>query len=322
MTDAARPLRFGLAGTGFWAAITHAPALASTPGVEFAAVWGRNAAAAAELADRHAISAHRDFAAFLADVDAVAFSVPPDVQSELAIAAAAAGKHLLLEKPIALSEPAAEALARSVNAAGVASVVFFTARFQPAVRNWLAWVTGQDGWHGGAAVWLGAALRESSPFNTPWRHDKGSLWDLGPHAVALLLASLGPVAAVTADRGMADVTHLVLHHSGGATSTVTVTLSAPAAAGWTELYVWGEPGRSVMPADTGDPVAALRLALAELAENARSGRTDHPCDVRLGLDVVRVLGQAQRQLDGAGGAGEPSAGEPSAGEPSAGGSLP
>jgi predicted dehydrogenase len=36
-----RPLRFGLVGTGHWARITHAPALASTAGIELAAVWGR-----------------------------------------------------------------------------------------------------------------------------------------------------------------------------------------------------------------------------------------------------------------------------------------
>jgi hypothetical protein len=34
-----QPLRFGLVGTGHWARITHAPALASTDGIEFAAVW-------------------------------------------------------------------------------------------------------------------------------------------------------------------------------------------------------------------------------------------------------------------------------------------
>jgi hypothetical protein len=45
-----RSLRFGLVGTGHWARITHAPALASTDGIEFAAVWGRNAGAAADLA--------------------------------------------------------------------------------------------------------------------------------------------------------------------------------------------------------------------------------------------------------------------------------
>ena len=43
-------LRFGLVGTGHWARITHAPALASTDGIDFAAVWGRNTEAAAGLA--------------------------------------------------------------------------------------------------------------------------------------------------------------------------------------------------------------------------------------------------------------------------------
>jgi predicted dehydrogenase len=85
-----QPLRFGLVGTGHWARITHAPALAATDGVEFAAVWGRNADAAADLAARYHATAHRDLAEFLAGVDAVAFAVPPDVQVPIAVRAASA----------------------------------------------------------------------------------------------------------------------------------------------------------------------------------------------------------------------------------------
>jgi predicted dehydrogenase len=55
-----RPLRFGLVGTGHWAQITHAPALASTDGIDFAAVWGRNAGAAGELAGRYHVTAYDD----------------------------------------------------------------------------------------------------------------------------------------------------------------------------------------------------------------------------------------------------------------------
>jgi len=98
VTIPARPLRFGLVGTGHWARITHAPALASTDGIEFAAVWGRNAGAARALAAEHNATPHDDIDAFLSDVDGVAFSVPPDVQSVIAVRAARAGKHLLLEK--------------------------------------------------------------------------------------------------------------------------------------------------------------------------------------------------------------------------------
>jgi predicted dehydrogenase len=288
------PWRVGLAGTGHWARLVHAPGIASAEGAEFAAVWGRNAADAAALAARYGARAHSDFDEFLAGLDAVAFAVPPDVQAGLAVRAAQAGRHLLLEKPIATSLPAALDLVRAVEESGVASVVFFTARFQDDVRSWLADVrTGQ--WTGGAAMWLGTALEDSSPFNTPWRRVKGGLWDLAPHLVSLFWASLGPVRSVTADAGPADVTHLVLHHEGGATSTMTVTLSATEAAAELELYLWGASGRSEAPSEADLPQAAYRTALADLAAAARGGLPSD-CDVRFGYEVTAVLADAEQQL--------------------------
>ena len=297
MGNSERPLRFGLVGTGHWARTTHAPALASAAGIDFTAVWGRNHDAAASLAAQHQATAYADVDALLADVDAVAFCVPPDVQAELAARAARAGKHVLLEKPIALSEAAASELARAVAGARVASVVFFTARFDAGVRAWLAGVAAEPGWTAGNAVWLGSALRGSSPFNTPWRQDKGGLWDVGPHVISLLWACLGPVISVTADAGPADVTYLVLHHAGGASSTVTVTLRAAEAAEGLDLYVWGESGRSALPKLRGGPTGPLRTALAELAASARSQQAAHPCDAAFGYEIVRVIAAAQRQLD-------------------------
>jgi predicted dehydrogenase len=290
------PLRFGLAGTGYWARVTHAPALNSTDGIELAAVWGRDARKAASLAAEHGAAAGTDFGEFLGRVDAVAFSVPPHVQQELAVRAARAGKHLLLEKPVALSVAAADELAGAVAAAGVASVVFFTQRFEPEVRAWLAQVAAGGPWLGGTLTWLGTAMDESSPFNTPWRRDKGGLWDLGPHAVSLLWASLGPVVSVTADAGPHGVTYLILHHESGVTSSATVTLDAPPAAEALDLRLWGEPGRSVAPLADRDAVPALRTALTELAASARSGHPRHPCDARFGRDIVAVLAAAAGQV--------------------------
>jgi predicted dehydrogenase len=289
-------LRFGLVGTGHWARVAHAPALASTDGIEFTAVWGRNFDAAADLAAGYHAAPYNDLAAFLAGIDAVAFAVPPDVQAPIAIRAASAGKHMLLEKPIAISEADADALASAVERAQVASVVFFTARFQADVRAWLAEVTATGGWAGGCAVWLGSALQARSPFNTPWRQDKGGLWDLAPHVISLLWASLGPVRSVTARAGLADVTHLILGHDSGATSAATVTISVPEHAELVELYLWGLAGRTSAPVETAEPVTPLRTALSELAAAARSGPVHHPCDVRFGRDVGRVLADAQRQV--------------------------
>lgn len=294
-------MRFGLVGTGHWAQITHAPALASTPGAQLTAVWGRDPAAAAALAESHRATAHADFDAFLDSVDAVTFCVPPHVQAPLAVRAAQAGKHLLLEKPIALSADDADKLAAAVESAGVASVVFFTWRFNNEIRAWLTdeqarggW-SGQ-GWSGGAAIWLGTSALPGNPFNTPWRQEKGALWDLGPHLVGMLWTCLGPVIEVTAVQGKADMVHLVLRHQTGVTSTVTTTQSAPEAAAGVTVFVWGEAGRSVMPVELVDPVAALRVAAAELIAEASAGRPSHPCDVRFGREITKVLAEAESQL--------------------------
>jgi predicted dehydrogenase len=294
-------MRFGLVGTGHWASFAHAPALATTPGATLTAVWGRNADATSALAARYRAVPYDDFGEFLGSVDAVAFAVPPDVQAPLAIRAAEAGKHLLLEKPIALCVEDADAVVTAVQKAGVASVVFFTWRFNREIRAWLSDEQARggwsgEGWSGGTAVWLGTSLQPDSPFNTPWRQEKGALWDLGPHLVGMLWACLGPVTSVTAVAGEGDVTHLVLGHEGGASSTMTLAQDAPEAASGYNLFVWGAAGRSVMPATPPDPEESLRVAAAELIASANSGRADHPCDVSFGRDIVRVLAEAEAQL--------------------------
>jgi predicted dehydrogenase len=294
---ASAPLRFGLVGTGHWAHIAHAPALTSTEGIELAAVWGRNPQAASALAASYQAVAHEDIEAFLAAVDGVAFAVPPDVQAPIAVAAARAGKHLMLEKPVAISEAEADELAAAVAEAGVASAVFFILRFRTELRAWLADVAASGGWEGGLASWFGSSLLDSSPFNTPWRRAKGALWDLAPHLIALLWAALGPVTAVTADGGPGDVSHLILHHQGGPSSTITVSQNGGKAAAGFEAYVWGGSGRSVAPPLARDPLPPLRTALTELAANIRSGQTRHPCDAGFGRDVGHVVAEAQRQIE-------------------------
>ena len=294
---ASAPLRFGLVGTGHWARIAHAPALVLTEGIELAGVWGRDPQAAAALAAEHGAVGFADVDALLAAVDGVAFAVPPDVQAPIAAAAARAGKHLMLEKPLATTDAGADELVAAVTEGQVASVVFFTLRFREEMRAWLADVTARGGWAGGLASWFGSSLLETSPFNTPWRRDKGALWDIAPHAVSLLWVALGPVIAVTADAGPADVSHLILHHEGGTSSTITVSQNGGEAAAGFEAYLWSDRGRSVVPELTSDPVPALSTALTELVANIRSGRTEHPCDVRFGRDVGHVVAEAQRQID-------------------------
>jgi predicted dehydrogenase len=287
-------MRFGVLGTGFWASEVHATSLAEHPDAELVGVWGRDLAKAKAVGAQFDVMGTDDVDALLAEVDAVSFALPPDVQAPLAERAAAVGKHLLLEKPIALSTAAADRVVAATEAAGVASVVFFTTRFRTATSTWLEQAS-RTTLAGGAVTWLGSLA--GSPFDaSPWRHERGALWDIGPHALSLLVPALGPVTAVQAGAGQGDTVHLVLSHGADRSSTVTVShTTAPLAAG-IEVWVHGDAGRLVLLPESGTPVEAHRVAVEELQAAALTGGA-HPCDVTFGRDVVRVLETAQRALE-------------------------
>ncbi|MGW5865060.1 Gfo/Idh/MocA family protein [Streptomyces sp. NPDC055239] len=291
-----KKLRIGLVGTGPWASSTHAPALAAHPDVEFSGVWGRRSDAATALASGHATTAYADVDELFAASDAVAFAVPPDVQAPLAARAAAAGCHLLLDKPVATTVAAARDLAAAAEAARVASVVFFTLRFAGPTSAWVTEQAATEGWFTGRADWYGSfySADGTSPFPSPWRAQRGGLWDVGPHALSVLVPVLGDVTDVTAAAGPADLVHLILRHSGGASSTATLSLSTPAKASGVTVELRGEAGTALMPSG-GGALSAFRSAVDALVESARSGRP-HSCDVRFGLRVTEILALAEKQL--------------------------
>ncbi len=290
-------MRIGLLGTGPWADIAHAPALAGHDALDFVGVWGRRPEAAKDLAERHGTRAYDDVDALLADVEAVAVALPPAVQADLAARAARAGRHLLLDKPLAPTVAQGRAVVEAVRAAGVASVVFFTTRFQPETEAWIAEQSAVEGWFTGRAEWLGAVIGTDNPFAaSPWRQDKGALWDVGPHALSVLLPLLGDARRVTAAApGPGDTVHLVLDHVGGASSTLTLSLTAPPAAAGATVELRGGAGVTRLPATEEGPVSALRRAADALLAAADSGRP-HPCDVAFGLRVTEILAEAETLL--------------------------
>ncbi|MFG2320102.1 Gfo/Idh/MocA family protein [Streptomyces tendae] len=295
-------MRIGLLGTGPWADMAHAPALAGHDDLDFVGVWGRRPDAAKEVAERHGTRAYDDVEALLADVEAVAVALPPAVQAELAVRAARAGCHLLLDKPLAATVAQGRAVVEAVRAAGVASVVFFTTRFQPETEAWITRQAAGDGWFTAQAQWLGALFGDGdgggdSPFAaSPWRREKGALWDVGPHALSVLLPVLGDARRVTAAApGPGDTVHLVLDHTGGASSTLTLSLTAPPAAAGATVELRGRAGVTLLPETTEGPVPALRRAADALLAAAEGGRP-HPCDAAFGLRVTEILAEAESLL--------------------------
>lgn len=295
--------RIGLLGAGPWAGMTQAPALAGHPDVVFSGVWGRRPEAAAALADAHgtaAFTGDEGIDALFAVSDAVAFALPPDVQAPLAARAAAAGCHLLLDKPVATSVAAARAAADAAHDAAVASVVFCTLRFAADTAPWVAEQAASGGWFTGHAQWLGSLYADDSdsPFAaSPWRREKGGLWDVGPHALSALIPVLGDVTTLSAGRGPAGTVHLVLRHDSGASSTVTLGLGAPGKAAGTSLVLLGEHGRAELPEGWGDPVDSFRRAVDALLEAVRTGQP-HDCDIRFGVRLTEILAEAEQVLAG------------------------
>lgn len=289
-------MRFGVLGTGFWARTVHAAALAEHPRAELVGVWGRDLAKAKAVGAEYDVPGYADLDALLAGVDAVSIALPPDVQAPLAVRAAEAGKHLLLEKPVALTVEDADRVVAAVDSAGVASLVFVTARFRTETSVWLQQAA-RTSLAGGSAIWLGNNYQPDSPYkDSGWRIRHGALWDLGPHALSLLVPALGRVESVQATAGLGDTVHLVLGHSGRRVSTVTLSLTvAPLAAG-VDVWVYGDAGRLTLLPDYESPVAAHTVAVDELSAAALTGGA-HPCDVHAGRDAVAVLAAAQRALE-------------------------
>ncbi|MEU4980085.1 Gfo/Idh/MocA family oxidoreductase [Streptomyces sp. NPDC021969] len=293
-------MRIGLLGTGPWADMAHAPALAGHDDLDFVGVWGRRPDAAEELAERHGTRAYTDVDALLADVEAVAVALPPAVQAGLAVRAARAGCHLLLDKPLAATVAQGRAVVEAVRTADVASVVFFTTRFQPETEAWITEQAAGDGWFTARAQWLGAVFGGGdSPFaDSPWRREKGALWDVGPHALSVLLPVLGDARRVAAAApGPGDTVQLVLDHTGGASSTLTLSLTAPPAAAGATVELRGRAGVTLLPETTEGPVPALRRAADALLTAAGGGRP-HPCDAAFGLRVTEILAEAEGLLTG------------------------
>lgn len=293
-------MRIGLLGTGPWALAAHAPALSGHPDLDFTGVWGRRPDAAEELAGLHGTRAYDDVDALLADVDAVAVALPPAVQAELAVRAARAGCHLLLDKPLAPTVGQGRAVVGAAEEAGVASVVFLTTRFQPEREAWITEQARVGGWFTGRAQWLGAVFSDpGNPFAaSPWRREKGALWDVGPHALSVLLPVLGEPRRLTAAAyGPGDTVHLVLDHAGGASSSLTLSLTAPPAAAGAVVELRGDAGVTLLPESSEGVVPALGRAVDALLGAARTG-VPHACDAAFALRVTRVLATAEALLHG------------------------
>lgn len=159
MTD--QKLGVAIHGAG-WVAYAHAASWERNPHTEIVSVGSRRRESAERLIETLGLDAqvHASFDEALADdrVDVVNISGPNHVHAEQGIAAAEAGKHILMEKPMALSAEENRGLREAVERAGVKSVVSFVLRWNPMFENLRSLLDGGavgklfylevDYWHG------------------------------------------------------------------------------------------------------------------------------------------------------------------------------
>jgi predicted dehydrogenase len=133
-----QPIRWGIVGAGDIAERVMAPAMRAAAGAELVAVMRRDRRAAEAFAERHgALRAYDRVDELVADpdVEAVYVATPTYRHLPAVLAAAAAGRDILCEKPLALTVAEAEAMIRACEAAGVRLGTCFYQRYNARHRE-------------------------------------------------------------------------------------------------------------------------------------------------------------------------------------------
>ncbi len=197
--------RIGIIGTSWWVDAMYLPALAGLPGVEVAALAGRDEARTRERANAWEVpGAYTDWRKMLATagLDGVIVAAANPVHYPATKAALEAGLHVLCEKPVADGYEQAAELAELAGRMGAVTMVPFTYAFMPGFR-YLERLVG-DGYvgrlhHVGLRYHAGYGLTDRYLWKLDGRHNPtGALGDIGSHFLYLAMRLAGPVRAVTA----------------------------------------------------------------------------------------------------------------------------
>jgi predicted dehydrogenase len=217
-------VRWGLIGAGDIVRRRVAGALRDAPASELVAVSRARSELAAEFSrEIGARRWHGDWRALVADaeLDAVYIATPVHVHAEQSIAAAEAGKHVLCEKPLAMSAAECDRMIAACRANGVKLGVAYYRRFYPAVKRVKAII---DSGEIGAPVF--AQMNAFEYFDPPPDHPRawllqpsiaggGPMMDFGCHRIEVLVNLFGSQVRQTAA--------VLLQFESGPCASVTVT---------------------------------------------------------------------------------------------------
>ena len=281
-------LRIGLVGCGD-IAVHNAAAIAAAPNARLTACFDPVRRLAEDLAAGHGAEVAGSVEALLGrrDVDAVFLAVPHHLHAPLAVQAAEAGKHVIVEKPMANDIAAAHDMAAAAERAGVVLSICFPHRFQPnvvAARRLVR--AGALGDPAGtlttffadkpASYWLGGFSGRSL---SGWRSSRqqagggllimnlSHLIDVARHVTGLEVETCSAVADVPPGAfEVEDAVSVSIRYANGAAGTLTGSSELRGNRGRPgELHVWGPDGYLTV-----EPEA--RLYTARAVEGLTTGR--------------------------------------------------
>ncbi|MCC7194107.1 MAG: Gfo/Idh/MocA family oxidoreductase [Gemmatimonadaceae bacterium] len=317
--------RVGVAGTGSLG-FHHARLLKDLSGAEFKGFYESSRERSAFVAGELEARAHESLDSLLSEVDALSIAVPTSAHFDVARAAIAAGKHVLIEKPITVTIAQADELLDMARRQGVMVQIGHIERFNRAIRAAMPYVDGP----------LFLDSDRLAPFS-PRGSDVAVVLDLMIHDIDLLLSLVGAKVRDVAAAGIpvltpfVDIANARITFDNGAVATITASrvsrermrklrifqrngyLSLDLAAGTGELYRLrrdvdlAELGRHAQPleafverevleAPEGEPLrlelenflAALRGA-APVAVSGEAGRDALSVALRIVADIERAM---------------------------------
>ena len=312
-------MRIGIVGAGFMGQ-THAAGWANTP-AEIAGVISQNPDSTKTLADQYGAQIHDDLAGLIDAVDVVDICTPTHLHHQMVLQAAAAGKHIVCEKPLARTVSEAQEMITACRDAGVMLLVAHVVRFFPEYAAAKAAVDRGDIGKVAVVRLTRASFRPGADDSWFHDHDKsgGMMLDLMIHDFDYARWVAGEVVSVFAknvsskngpdgeDYGLA-----ILRHASGALSHVEGGWAYPKPMFRTALEIAGDRGLIEHPAGSsvplgvylkssaGDDEADIAVPSSPLAEDPYTTEMKHfyaalsgePIDLRVtaydGLAAVRI----------------------------------
>lgn len=272
-------VRWGMIGCGDVTEVKSGPALYKADGSQLVGVTNRTLAKAESWVARHGVGrVYADVDALLADpaIDIVYVATPPNDHRALTERAAAAGKHVYVEKPMAMDADECDAMIAACAEAGVRLFVAYYRRAMPRfeqVRQWL-----EEGAIGRPCTVsivqrMRPAEAERSPETLPWRlrpevAGGGKFLDVAVHALDVVDQWLGPLLDVhgaAANRGglyaVEDTVVAQWRHGNGVLGTGSWCFVADDEADTIEVI--GTEGRISLPCFAGTWVRLERAGQVE-----------------------------------------------------------